>query len=278
MFSALYNYFFKNTEVLKEVSTDVTTENSTEVSAEVPTENSTEVPTENSTEVPTENSTEVSTDVTTENSTNHLLELFNKSHRGILYEELDILLKNSYAETPIYTLKCLAHLRDTVTGRGERDLSKKAYRWLETNCEIQLIKNMELFIHKYGRWDDFVYLPLGSNASNHYLTLMSKQLTVDLENMKNGRVVSKVAKWIPSEKSSGYNHTGFNGELAKMMGLSNAALKKTYLTPLRKYISGMEQQECTEIKFEFKTNYSMDEMMGILSNSQYDDICFIEKF
>jgi hypothetical protein len=46
-------------------------------------------------------------------------------------------------------------------------------------------------------------------------------LTIDLENMKNGSVVSKVAKWIPSEKSSGYNHTGFNKELAKTMGLTN---------------------------------------------------------
>ena len=206
-----------------------------------------------------------------------MLELFNKSHRGILYEELEILLDRAYTESPIYTLKCLAYLRDSVSGRGERDLSKKAYRWLETNYDWQLIKNMELFIHKYGRWDDFIYLPLGSNASNHYLSLMSKQLIVDLENMKNGQAVSKVAKWIPSEKSSGYNHTGFNSELAKMMGLTNALLKKTYLTPLRKYISGIEQHECTETDFEFKTDYSVDEMMDILSNSKYDDICCVEK-
>jgi hypothetical protein len=206
------------------------------------------------------------------------LELFNKSHRGILYEELEILLERAYTESPIYTLKCLAHLRDTVIGRGERDLSKKSYRWLETNCDWQLIKNMELFIHKYGRWDDFVYLPLGSNASNHYLLLIDKQLTIDLENMKNGCAVSKVAKWIPSEKSSGYNHTGFNKELAKTMGLTNAILKKTYLTPLRKYISGMEQQsECMETKFEWKPDYSVDEMMDLLSNSQYDDVCCVEK-
>jgi len=302
MFSAIYRYFFKNKKDLndntKEVSTEVpeVPEVSTEVHKEI-TEVPTEVP-EVSTEVhkevpevPTEVpevSTEVHKEVPevptevpevhTENSTNHLLELFNKSHRGILYEDLDILLKNAYTESQIYTLKCLAHLRDSVTGRGERDLSKKIYRWLETNCEEQLIKNMELFIHKYGRWDDFVYLPLGSNASNHYLSLMSKQLNVDLENMKTGCAVSKVAKWIPSEKSNGYNHTGFNKELAKMMGLTNAALKKTYLTPLRKYISGMEQQECIEIKYECKTDYSVNEMMDILSNSQYDDICCIEKF
>jgi hypothetical protein len=106
---------------------------------------------------------------------------------------------------------------------------------------------------------------------------MSKQLTVDLENMKTGCAVSKVAKWIPSEKSSGYNHTGFNSKLAKMMGLTNALLKKTYLTPLRKYISGFEQPECMETNFEWKPDYSMDEMMVILSNSKYDDICCVEK-
>jgi hypothetical protein len=257
MFSAFFSYFIKTEK--KELITE-------------------EIKVEAKVEAKVEEKMDEKVDEKVEEPTNHLLELFNKLHRGILYEDLDILLKHAYTESPIYTLKCLAHLRDAVTGRGERDLSKKAYRWLETNCDWQLIKNMELFIHKYGRWDDFVYLPLGSNASNHYLLLIDKQLTIDLENMKNGCAVSKVAKWIPSEKSSGYNHTGFNKELAKTMGLTNAILKKTYLTPLRKYISGMEQQsECMETKFEWKPDYSVDEMMDLLSNSQYDDVCCVEK-
>ena len=45
-------------------------------------------------------------------SINHLLELFNKVHRGMLYEELDGLLQKSYSESPMYTLKCIAHIRD----------------------------------------------------------------------------------------------------------------------------------------------------------------------
>ena len=273
-----------STEEIKEVSTEEIKAVSTEEIKEVSTEEIKEVSTEEIKAVSTEEIKAVSTEeikaVSTEDkkSTNHLLELFNKLHRGILYEELDILLKNAYSDSSIYTLKIIAHLRDDVFGRGERDLSKKAYRWLECNCEQQLIKNMELFIHKYGRWDDFIYLPLESNASNHYLALMSKQLTVDLENMKNGQAVSKVAKWIPSEKSNGYNHTGFNTELAKIMGLTNTALRKAYLTPLRKYISGIEKNEHVKPNFELKTHYSIDEMMDILSNSNYDDICYVEKF
>jgi hypothetical protein len=201
----------------------------------------------------------------------HLTELFNRSHRGILYEELDCLLKNAYAESPIYTLKCLAYLR---SGRGERDLSKKAYRWLQHNCEHQLIKNMELFINKYGRWDDFIYLPLETDTSTHYLTLMCKQLHADLENMKNGNKTSNVAKWIPSEKSNGHNHKEFNRELAKMMGISSGKLRKTYLTPLRKYIS-IETQERSEM---CKTECSLEEIIRIISDSYYDDICCVEKF
>ena len=178
-----------------------------------------------------------------EESINHLLELFNKTHRGMLYEELDRLLQKSYSESPMYTLKCIAYIRDINCGRGERDLSKKAYRWLEKWHETHLIKNTELFITKYGRWDDFIYLPLGSNSSNYYLSLMSKQLTVDLENMKTGNPVSKVAKWVPSEKSNGHNHAEINAELAKIMGMNCGELRKTYLTPLRKHIFEMKKSE-----------------------------------
>ena len=208
-----------------------------------------------------------------EETINHLLELFNKTHRGMLYEELDRLLQKSYSESPMYTLKCIAHIRDINGGRGERDLSKKAYRWLEKWHENQLIKNTELFITKYGRWDDFIYLPLKSKSSTHYLSLMSKQLTADLENMKNGNPVSKVAKWVPSEKSNGHNHAEINAELAKIMGLNCGELRKTYLTPLRKHIFEMMQSESNyENEHKCKSDYSLDEMMDILGNSRYDDI------
>ena len=100
----------------------------------------------------------------------------------------------------------------------------------------------------------------------------------DLENMKKGDAVSCLAKLIPSEKSKAYNHTGFNVGLAKMMELHCTNLRKTYLTPLRKYISEMEQPKSIENIFKTKQDYSFYEMMEILSNSQYDDICYIEKF
>jgi hypothetical protein len=261
------------TEVKTEVQTEVKTEVQTEVKTEVQTEVKTEVQTEVQTEVKTEVQTEVKTEVQTEVQTSNLLELFNKVHRGMLYEELERLLQKSYSESPMYTLKCIAHIRDACGGRGERDLSKKAYRWLEKWHETHLIINMELFIKKFGRWDDLIYLPLRSKSSTHYLSLMSKQLTADLENMKNGNPVSKVAKWVPSEKSNGHNHAEINAELAKIMGKNQEHLRKIYLTPLRKYISETKQPECnSHNEYNCKSDYSFDEMMNILSNSRYDDV------
>jgi hypothetical protein len=132
---------------------------------------------------------------------------------------------------------------------------------------------MEQFIKKFGRWDDFIYLPLGSKSSTYYLSLMSKQLTDDLENMKNGYPVSKIAKWVPSEKSNGHNHAEINTKLAKTMGLNCGELRKTYLTPLRKHIFEMKQPESNYKNADnCKSDYSLDEMMEILSNSRYDDI------
>jgi hypothetical protein len=208
----------------------------------------------------------------------NLTELFNKSHRNILYEDLDILLKKSYEETPLYTLKYLGYIRDDNVGRGERDLSKKIYRWLERNDERQIIENMEIFIKKYGRWDDMIYLPLGSKTSDKYLTLLCTQLHTDLENMKRRGNTSDVAKWIPSDKSNGHNHKEFNIELAKKMKMPVMELRKTYLTPLRKYISETDKLRSVDReKTKNVTNYTTEEIMEILTDSYYDDICCVEK-
>jgi len=203
-------------------------------------------------------------------------EIFNKCYRGMLYEELDILLKNAYSENPLYTLRCMAYIRDNKKGRGERELSKKIYRWLETNCEDQLIKNMELFINKYGRWDDFIYLPLGKRSSIHYLNLICKQLRIDLENMKKREKTSEIAKWIPSEKSKGHNHKEFNNELAKSMKINCAELRKTYLTPLRKYICESEEERREENEQILRKDNTFEEMMNILSDPYFDDIECVE--
>ena len=268
MFSAIFSYFFK-----KEESKDIQKEESKDIQKEESKEESKEELKEESKEELKEESKEELKDDSNAVPTNHLLNLFNKTHRGMLYEDLDELLQKSYLESPMYTLKCIAHIRDINGGRGERDLSKKAYRWLEKWHENQLIMNMDKFIKKYGRWDDLIYLPLRSKSSTHYLSLMSKQLTADLENMKNGTPASKVAKWVPSEKSNGHNHAEINAELAKIMGMDSGKLRKTYLTPLRKHIFEMKQPEDnSDYNHEDKFNYSFDEMMDILSDSRYDDI------
>jgi hypothetical protein len=78
---------------------------------------------------------------------------------------------------------------------------------------------------------------------------------------------------VPSEKSNGHNHAEINAELAKIMVKNCGELRKTYLTPLRKYISETKQQDYNrENTDNYKSNYSFDEMMDILSNSRYDDI------
>lgn len=261
MFSRIFSYFFKRREPEELTKEPEEPEEPTKEPEEP------EEPTKEP-EEPTKEPEEL-----TKKLENSLLELFNKSHRGMSYEELEQLLNDSYLESAIYTLKIIAHIRNVKNGRGERDLSRKAYRWLEKHHEKQLIVNMELFLNKYGRWDDFVYLPLGSNSSNHYLKIISKQLIQDLENM-NLRPISTVAKWIPSEKSKGYNHTGFNIELAKIMGINCRDLRKTFLTPLRKSTNSTRENNKSES--EYKSDYSSDNMMNLLSGSQYDDICCVE--
>ena len=191
-------------------------------------------------------------------------------------EQLDILLQNSSAESMIYTLKIIAHMRDVKGNKGERDLSRNAYCWLAKNHENQLIANMRVYLEKYGRWDDLVHLPIESNAYRIYLNIICQQLNDDLEHMMNCEIVSLVAKWVPSEKGKIDFDTGLNNAIAKEMGIDAKELRKKYLTPLRKYIIDTGHSHDFVETNHSKSEYSFESMMNVLVDSRYDDICCSE--
>ena len=174
-------------------------------------------------------------------SYDQVLNLFYNVNRSTGDLELRNALRNSAQESLMYTLKIIAHIRSV---RGERDLGRQLLGWLQKYDEQQLIENMPLFLNKYGRYDDLVYLPRKSKAMHAYLKHLSEQLVADLANMSVGKPVSLAAKWVPSETSAVNKETAITFRLARTMKVSMSDLRKKYLTPLRTYIGVLEQKMC----------------------------------
>ena len=171
-----------------------------------------------------------------------ILHLFYNVGRHTSDQVLDNFATAAAQESLLYTLKTIAYIRNV---RGERALARRLLHWLQRYDERQLIENMPLFLQKYGRYDDLVYLPRNSNAMYAYVKHLGEQLVVDCANMELGKPVSLAAKWVPSETSAVNKETAITFRLARAMKVSMSELRKKYLTPLRTYIGILEQKMCS---------------------------------
>ena len=172
-----------------------------------------------------------------------VLNFFYGAQRATNDDELYSLANAAAKESLLYTIKTIAYIR---SGRGERDLGRRLLAWLQKYDEKQLIENMPLFLEKYGRYDDFIYLPRNSNAMYSYLKHLGNQLVSDHTNMELGKPVSLAAKWVPSETSAVNKKTALTFRLARSMKIPISELRKKYLTPLRTYIGILEQKMCSK--------------------------------
>ncbi len=140
----------------------------------------------------------------------------------------------AYAENADVAMKILFFGRDIREGLGERRVFRVIIKWLADNRPDSLRKNIEL-IPKYGRFDDLVSL-LGTACEDDALNIIRKQLSSDLESADN---VSLLAKWLPSVNASNEETVRNAKRIARYLGMSDAAYRKT-LTALRKKISIIE--------------------------------------
>ncbi len=174
-----------------------------------------------------------------------LVNLFYGAVRGVNQIALYRLADKAAQESLLYTLKIIAYVRDIRGGKGEREIGRMLYEWLTYKYDAQLAKNMWLYIDRYGRYDDMVYLSPKTAAFKEYVRLLGEQLKKDLEHMEQGQPVSLVAKWIPSESSVVNKDTDFTYRLARSMKIGMPEMRKKYLTPLRRYIGILEQKMCS---------------------------------
>ena len=151
------------------------------------------------------------------------------------------LFRKAFAEDRQLAIRALFYLRDVRGGQGERDLFRVLFKEL-IRMDIAVAENVLYHIPEYGRWDDVVsiYGNIGTAAK----TLIREQFIEDINNYEDGKSISLMGKWLPSENASSVNSRVMARQIAADLELSNRDYRKA-IVKLRKRIGLLEQQMST---------------------------------
>jgi hypothetical protein len=208
------------------------------------------------------------------NETAGRLALFFKSVRGLTDSQLEEYLTKAYTENPRDTFLIAFHIRDCRGGKGERDIGRKALRWLSRDKER--FRSIIQYIAEYGRWDDYltliqpILIPKPSRKINYLSTenpkikkkqdtfvkvtdtelineliqFFASQLEKDIQDMNEGKPCTLAAKWAPTENCSLDRKYDVVSKIIKVLKVSKRNYRKQYLAPLRAYLKVVERYMC----------------------------------
>ena len=172
--------------------------------------------------------------------------LRNQNEQAIINKFMD-----AYYEDPVMAMKWLFYCRDARQGIGERRLFRVAMKYLST-LKPELVRSVLKLVAEYGRWDDVLCL-LDTPVKRYAEAVISNQLSEDIANMNNGKSVSLLGKWMPSENASSKTTKKYATMLRNAMKLTSKQYRQT-LSRLRSHIGVVERQmsakQWSEINYE----------------------------
>lgn len=145
----------------------------------------------------------------------------------------------AFSENPELATKWMFYAGDVREGLGERRLFRTLVKHV-----IPLFPHLIPQIGVYSRFDILSEL-FGTTAEQEMLTYVQKTLLEDINNMKAGKSVSLLAKWLPSVNTSSKAARQLALKYIKAMKISPAEYRKM-LSGLRKYIGVIEQKICAK--------------------------------
>lgn len=171
--------------------------------------------------------------------------------RNVGENEIKEQYRKVFYEDPLLAVKYLFYLGDVRGGLGERRSFKICLTWLAEN-HPNVAKELLTLIPIYTRWDNLWCL-LDTKIKNDVLKVVSDQLYQDILNMKDGKPVSLLAKWLKSENASSKETKRIAKILHQGLGLDSKTYRKT-LSELRRYLNvtevKMSANEWDSIKYE----------------------------
>lgn len=143
----------------------------------------------------------------------------------------------AFYEDKLLAIKWLFFARDREGGLGERRLFRVCLKWLATE-QPEIAKAVFELSPYYGRYDDMWCL-LDTDLCNEVLVFVMKQLKEDIENHKQEKSVSLLAKWLPSLNAASKETRRLAKIICTGIGLTERQYRKT-LSTLRKYLDVIE--------------------------------------
>lgn len=142
-----------------------------------------------------------------------------------------------------YILKYLFFVRDVREGLGERSFFKTVLTELARNYEFEgKDEIMTAFvvndIQEYGRFDDLFAL-VDTKYEDLVMKKLKDQLNQDFDNMKNGKSISLLAKWMPSVNTSSNKTKELAKKIVKAFGCSPKEYRQL-LSALRNHLKVVE--------------------------------------
>lgn len=164
------------------------------------------------------------------------------------YEIDEHLFQLALKENERLTLKWLLYLRDIRQGAGERHSFRECVKFLVSiNADLAKKFLQCVPLEEYGRWDDYVDIlfssPVGKNEEIKRVIVkkLFTQLNNDYANYKQGKAISLLAKWLPSENASS-NKTKLSARTLRKLFYMDSKSYRQILSELRKYLDIVERK------------------------------------
>lgn len=185
------------------------------------------------------------------------------SMRDMSDKEIVDKFMTSYLIDPINSIRWLFYTRDIKNGMGERRTFRVILRHLVMTGAIASFKYRNLYdiIADYGRLDDFINLIDNVNEAQkaQIVEVLAEHLAADILDMKTGRPISLLGKWMPSINTTSAKTKARARIIARLMGISHAQYRKL-LRDLREHINVVEakisRNKWDEVVYEAVPSYA----------------------
>lgn len=147
----------------------------------------------------------------------------------------------AYSENPRLAIRWLFYAGDIREGQGERRLFKICLEDMMNNGGAQIVANLIPMIPEYSRWD-YIYAVMDNPTTRPVVReLIRKQWKEDMANMKKGKSISLMAKWLDSASSHSHDTRKRGLKTMDMLGLTEREYRKG-LSALRKHLDVVERK------------------------------------
>lgn len=149
--------------------------------------------------------------------------------------------RKAFTENPTFAIRWLFYATDIRKGAGERRIFQVIVKDMIQNGGANIVVNMVPLIPEYSRWDMLYTLLEVTNGKVYSAVknLIISQWNEDIVNMRNGKPISLMAKWLKSANSHNAETRQKGLMTANMLGLTERQYRKN-LSEMRDYLKVVE--------------------------------------